>query len=100
MSLALHRASPGGLCFPAVKCVIGTMKARSEVEVRRLLLGGAPRGGAEVGGFGRAIFFYAEDVDWCKRFWDSGWKVVFMPEATATHFGGASSANAPSSIQH
>ena len=41
------------------------------------------------------FFFYAEDVDWCRRFRDKDWRVVFVPEATATHFGGGSSANAP-----
>jgi len=48
----------------------------------------------EVGGLDEQFFFYAEDVDWCKRFKDAGWKVVFVPEATATHFGGGSSGNA------
>jgi GT2 family glycosyltransferase len=48
-----------------------------------------------VGGLDERFFFYAEDVDWCKRFRDAGWKVVFVPQATATHFGGGSSSNAP-----
>jgi GT2 family glycosyltransferase len=48
-----------------------------------------------VGQLDERFFFYAEDVDWCKRFWDAGWKVVFVPKATATHFGGGSSARAP-----
>jgi len=49
----------------------------------------------EVGGLDERFFFYAEDMDWCKRFWDAGWKIVFVPEAVATHFGGGSSSNAP-----
>jgi GT2 family glycosyltransferase len=49
----------------------------------------------QVGGLDERFFFYAEDTDWCKRFWDAGWKIVFAPEATATHFGGGSSSNAP-----
>jgi GT2 family glycosyltransferase len=49
----------------------------------------------EVGGLDERFFFYGEDIDWCKRFWDAGWRLMFIPEATATHFGGASSANAP-----
>jgi GT2 family glycosyltransferase len=49
----------------------------------------------EVGGLDERFFFYAEDVDWCKRFWDANWKVMFVPTATATHFGGGSSVNAP-----
>lgn len=49
----------------------------------------------EVGGMDEQFFFYAEDIDWCKRFRDAGWKIMFVPEATATHFGGASTSNAP-----
>lgn len=49
----------------------------------------------QVGGLDERFFFYAEDVDWCKRFQESDWKIYFLAEATATHFGGGSSANAP-----
>ncbi|EGW20750.1 glycosyltransferase family 2 protein [Methylobacter tundripaludum] len=49
----------------------------------------------EVDGMDEQFFFYGEDIDWCKRFRDAGWKVMFVPEATATHFGGASTSNAP-----
>jgi GT2 family glycosyltransferase len=49
----------------------------------------------QVGGLDERFFFYAEDLDWCKRFGDAGWKVVFVPTATATHLGGGSSAAAP-----
>lgn len=49
----------------------------------------------DVGGLDERFFFYAEDFDWCKRFADAGWKVMFVPAATATHFGGASTSNAP-----
>jgi len=49
----------------------------------------------EVGGLDERFFFYGEDIDWCKRFRDAGWKLMFIPEAKATHFGGASSSNAP-----
>jgi GT2 family glycosyltransferase len=49
----------------------------------------------QVGGLDESFFFYAEDIDWCKRFNDAGWKVSFYPEAQATHFGGGSSSNAP-----
>jgi len=49
----------------------------------------------QVGGLDERFFFYAEDVDWCKRFRDAGWKVWYVTEAAATHFGGGSSSNAP-----
>lgn len=49
----------------------------------------------EVGGLDEQFFFYGEDIDWSKRFRDAGWKLMLVPEATATHFGGGSSSNAP-----
>jgi GT2 family glycosyltransferase len=48
-----------------------------------------------VGLLDERFFFYAEDVDWCKRFHDAGWPLVFYPDAKAVHYGGASSAAAP-----
>lgn len=42
-----------------------------------------------------SFFIYGEDMDWCKRFKENGWRVVYFPEAKALHYGGASSANAP-----
>jgi hypothetical protein len=56
--------------------------------VRREALG-------EVGLLDESFFMYGEDMDWCKRFWQSGWRVVFVPAAEAVHYGGASSSNAP-----
>ena len=49
----------------------------------------------QVGLLDESIFMYGEEMDWCKRFWGHGWKVVFVPSAEAIHYGGASSANAP-----
>ena len=49
----------------------------------------------EVGGMDEQFFFYAEDIDWCKRLRNAGWKLMFVPEASATHFGGGSTSNAP-----
>lgn len=50
---------------------------------------------AEVGLLDETFFIYGEDVDWCKRFKNAGWGVVFYPYAEAIHYGGASSSNAP-----
>jgi GT2 family glycosyltransferase len=49
----------------------------------------------QVGLLDEDFFFYGEDLDWCKRFHDSGWDVIFYPEAKVIHFGGGSSSNAP-----
>jgi GT2 family glycosyltransferase len=48
-----------------------------------------------VGLLDESFFMYAEDIDWCKRFWQAGWEVVYYPAARAIHYGGASSARAP-----
>jgi GT2 family glycosyltransferase len=49
----------------------------------------------DVGLLDEAFFIYGEDMDWCKRFWDAQWPVMFVPTAQAIHYGGGSSANAP-----
>lgn len=49
----------------------------------------------QIGLLDESFFFYGEDVDWCKRFWESGWEVVFYPDAEAIHHLGSSSSNAP-----
>lgn len=41
------------------------------------------------------FFMYAEDKDWCVRFWKKGWTVAYVPVAEAIHYGGASSSNQP-----
>ncbi|MBI5453582.1 MAG: glycosyltransferase family 2 protein [Deltaproteobacteria bacterium] len=49
----------------------------------------------EAGLLDERFFFYAEDKDWCKRLKAAGWKIIYLPEAVALHYGGKSSANAP-----
>lgn len=35
---------------------------------------------------------YFEDVDWCRRFWENGYRVVYLPEAEMYHYHGRGSA--------
>ncbi len=49
----------------------------------------------EVGGMDEQFFMYWEDVDWCKRMWAKGWRVVYYPEAHIVHFVGGSSDKRP-----
>ena len=44
-----------------------------------------------VGGLDESFSFYGEEVDFCVRIHDSGWKVVFVPDAQVLHFRGGSS---------
>ncbi len=49
----------------------------------------------QVGLLDENYYIYGEDVDWCKRFGEAGWKIIYYPFAKAIHYEGASSANAP-----
>ena len=49
----------------------------------------------DVGPLDEDYFFYGEDMDWCKRFHDKGWRVFYYPAVEAIHYGGASAVNAP-----
>lgn len=37
-------------------------------------------------------FMYMEDVDWCRRFWENGFKVLYFPKAQMHHYHGKGSA--------
>jgi GT2 family glycosyltransferase len=46
----------------------------------------------EVGLLDEGYWLYMEDLDWCHRFWDAGWKVFYEPAGVALHVKGGSSA--------
>ncbi len=39
-----------------------------------------------VGVFDERFFVYFEDTDWCRRFWEAGWKVVYHPGIDIIHY--------------
>jgi GT2 family glycosyltransferase len=45
----------------------------------------------EVGLLDEDFFMYGEDIDWCYRIKEAGWKVVYYPEASIIHYKGGSS---------
>lgn len=49
----------------------------------------------QVGLLDENFFFYAEDKDWCKRFWDAGWQVTYYPHVKAIHHRYASTSLDP-----
>jgi len=49
----------------------------------------------KVGYFDPGFFMYCEDVDWCWRTWENGFKVYYFPEAVVTHAIGRSTDKAP-----
>lgn len=44
----------------------------------------------EVGLLDEQFFMYGEETDWCYRFRQAGWKVLFAPAGEIIHYGGAS----------
>jgi len=45
---------------------------------------------AQVGLFDERYPMFFNDVDWCKRIWDSGWTIRYTPDVRVRHIGGAS----------
>lgn len=43
---------------------------------------------AQVGGLDEGYFIYAEEIDWCYRMHNAGWRIYFTPEAEVIHIGG------------
>ena len=50
-----------------------------------------PRRSREVGLLDEGYWLYMEDLDWCHRFWDAGWKVFYEPAGVVLHVKGGSS---------
>jgi N-acetylglucosaminyl-diphospho-decaprenol L-rhamnosyltransferase len=49
----------------------------------------------QVGLFDESIFLYSEEIDWCRRFRNAGWRIAYVPEAEVVHLEGASSRTDP-----
>lgn len=54
---------------------------------------------AEVGALDEGYFFHCEDLDWCHRFRQAGWRVVFTPTVRVVHDKGISSRGRPVWVQ-
>jgi hypothetical protein len=37
------------------------------------------------------FFMYSEEIDWCRRFREHAWRIVYLPQAQVIHYGGKSS---------
>lgn len=48
-----------------------------------------------VGSWDEQYFLHCEDLDWCMRFRQTGWKIVFVPDATVVHHKGTCSRSRP-----
>ncbi|MEB3196846.1 MAG: glycosyltransferase family 2 protein [Candidatus Sericytochromatia bacterium] len=50
---------------------------------------------AKVGLLDPAFYMYAEEMDWCFRVWQAGYRVQWLPTACVTHIGGRAAAHVP-----
>ncbi|MCW5842634.1 MAG: glycosyltransferase family 2 protein [Caldilinea sp.] len=48
-----------------------------------------------VGGLDEGYWMYCEEMDWCRRFWRNGWRVLVAPAARIIHHEAQSSRKAP-----
>jgi len=46
---------------------------------------------SRVGPLDAGYFLHCEDLDWCRRFRDAGYRVVFVPQVEVVHYQGTSS---------
>ena len=49
----------------------------------------------DVGPMDEGYFMHCEDLDWCMRFRQRGWKIMFVPEADVIHYKGTCSQSRP-----
>ena len=52
----------------------------------------------EVGLLDEDYFMYGEDIDWCYRFHQAGWKIYYVPTTEIIHFRGESGRGTPLKI--
>lgn len=48
-----------------------------------------------VGNWDEGYFLHCEDLDWCMRFRQKGWKIIFVPDAPVLHYRGTCSRARP-----
>lgn len=48
----------------------------------------------QIGGLDEGYFMYSEELDWCRRIKEAGWRVVYLPRARIIHHVGKSSEQA------
>lgn len=53
-----------------------------------------------VGPMDEGYFMHFEDLDWCLRFKQGGWKILFEPRVEVMHVGGVCSASRPMAVEY
>jgi len=53
----------------------------------------------DVGVWDEGYFLHCEDLDWCMRFRQKGWKILFVPDAKVVHYQGACGRSCPTFVE-
>lgn len=92
-TLGLHRLGARG-ALADFDLAVEQEQAGEEAEPVEAVSGALMfvRGAAleRVGLLDEGYFMHCEDLDWCKRFWDAGYGVAYVPAAVAVHYKGGS----------
>jgi GT2 family glycosyltransferase len=95
-ALALHAMFPGSRIFQSYHTKDFPENKTEDVDVLNGWFWLTRRSALDaVGPLDESFFMYGEDIDWCRRFGDAGWKRVYFAGAASIHYGGGSSSNAP-----
>jgi putative colanic acid biosynthesis glycosyltransferase WcaI len=89
--LALHRLFPGSRRIAAYTAgQLGEDEAGIVDAVNGAFMLLRREAAAEVGGLDERFWLYGEDLDWCQRFGEKGWRVLYWPAVKVLHVKGAS----------
>lgn len=95
-ALALNSLFPSSGLFSGFSGKRVSKATLEDVEVLAGWFWTIPRRALEqVGGLDERFFMFGEDLDWCRRFRNAGWRVVYCGEAESLHYGGGSSEATP-----
>lgn len=92
-TLGLHRISngEGGMAdFDLARETAGDQGPEPVEAISGALMFARASALSEVGLLDEGYFMHCEDLDWCKRFRDAGYKVTYVPAAGAVHAKGGS----------
>ena len=84
----LHTGLPIPAAAEPVEAISGAFMLVSRVALQ------------QVGPMDEGYFMHFEDLDWCLRFEQAGWKVIFEPNVEIMHIGGVCSATRPMLVEY
>ncbi len=54
----------------------------------------------EIGPLDEGYFMHCEDLDWCMRFRQAGWEILFVPDASVLHVKGVCGSSRPVRVEY